>query len=172
MSSRQTSIPEAQVLWENRLIVSSQEWRLVFTRPVETLGKTDLCYRVSVQLRTPFLLVHQLQLRLRKALLWFYLAGFPCWSQFLEGGISHFLRHTCQVMSEEPRTPSTRTQGWTSTVWGLPLGNLWPKRSQKHKCLELWHLISSHILPLMSPCSQNSFLIWLFVAHFPPFLTQ
>lgn len=98
MSSPQTSILESQVLWENRLIVSSQERRPVFGRPVKML----LCHSISIQLKSPFLLVHDLQLRLRNALLWFYLAGFPCWSQILEGGISHCLRHTCQVMSDEP----------------------------------------------------------------------
>lgn len=54
ISSPQTSTLEAEVLWENSLIVSSREWRPVFARPVKTLGRTDLCYSISTQLKSPF----------------------------------------------------------------------------------------------------------------------
>lgn len=57
-------------------------------------------------------------------------------------------------------------QGWTPTVWGL---SLWPRRSQKHKCLELWHVIANHTLPLMSPCLQNSSLIVTICGTFSSF---
>lgn len=102
-SAPQTSILETQVLWGNRLIV-------LRNGPAQILGRTDLHYSLSIQLTIPFLLLCCLQLRLRNVLLWFYLAEFPCWSQFPEGGIKGCsLRQTSRVVSEEPRTPSTRT---------------------------------------------------------------